>query len=934
MTAASRAQHLRRLGSAVTGSTRREMALRRSTAVLLRSGRFDRAFYEAQAGTRFRETSDAVRHYLTVGRYDDLSPHLLYDPTAHLTSSDSRHAARRSPFEAFLAAGQRAAARAHPSFDAAAHAAAHPGATRATGGAWAHFLDVVTDDTALPGRAGRAADGSAITWGALCSVLRAAARTAGEQRRVSEPDRLSDSWDTAAGRALVAQADAAGLPPPVPGEPLVSVVLPVRDRPAQVLEAIASVIAQTLQDWELLVVDDGSTDGTPDAVAVVADRDPRVRLIRAAAEGVCAARNRAAAQATGRFVAWLDSDTTWEPDFLRVAVSVMAARGLRAAHAVQEFVDAGGRQRFRAFDGDLTALEVGNFVDLNTLLVTRELLDRVGGFDPRLRRAVDYDLILRVASVVDLVLLPVLASVYRDDTTDTSRIGVRELQTWNYVVRQRRLVDFDALRQSADRRVDGRVSVLLAGRNQAGDVGRSVAAVLAEPGPATEVVVIDLASHVPQSLRTATLTLLDPQRVRVVRAAVNVNTGVGLNMALAASTGATVVLVGAGATPSGAQLHQLAARLDRGGPGEPGPVAGVAPLLVGPGGTVVTAGTAFAPGGSLPVPLLKGLLPADAERAAGAGGLLSVPAVSRDVVVTAARELLAVDGFDPLFVDGPDDVDLALRLARHTGAPFAVDTRVQVGTVTRAVHGAGAIAEQNRRLFMARWQPVLAAGLVPALGAALDVLPAAGFELLAFESVTAGPDAQVVSVEPVLRRRPDGGPSRWVVETTGLSADRAEQPRWRIDAAEFAAALRDAGQQAWVRSPGEPAAPYGTVDVVVTAVGRRPARPTPGVVNVLWLPDGVPTAGRQEAVGFDVVLGSDAATSSALVDAVVADAQRFVPFPAAVAGTPLPGVPTVLVSPLGGDTTMLGLPVDARPLVAEVDRIRGRRARGRGAGSW
>lgn len=906
------------------------LALVRSVGALVRSGRFDVEFYAAQAGREFPDAAAAARHYLTAGRYDDLSPHPLFDPTAWAGDARVRHAAPRAPFPAFLAAGPAGARRASALFDAAAHAATRPGPS-ARVGAWADFLDTATPDTPLPGPPGVAADGSTVTWGALRTVLLRAARTAGAQRRAAEPDRLAESWDTAAGAALAAEARAAGVPAPVPGRPLVTVVIPVRNRPHQVLQAIASVVGQTLADWEAVVVDDGSTDTTPDAVAAVAAAEPRVRLLRRPHEGVSAARNAAARTSAGRYVAWLDSDTVWEPDFLRVALSVMAARGLGASHAVQEFIAADGTRRFRAFDGDLVDLAVGNFVDLNTLVVTRDLLDRVGGFDPGLRRAVDYDLVLRIAAVERPVLLPVLASVYRDDTTDRTRIGVRELRTWNYVVRQRQLLDLPALRAGVPDRVRGRVSILVAARNQGPALERTVAAVLAEPGRDSEIVVVDLASHVPHTLRTAALELRGPGRVRVVRAPVNVNTGVGLNLALAASTGAVVAVVTAGARPSGAQLDTLVDLLDPAG----GPRAcAVAPLVVTAGGAVLSAGTAFAPGGSLPVPVLEGLLPADADRLSAArGGVVLVPAATREVVVLRAADMVAVDGFDPLFVDGPDDADLLLRIAARTGEPVRVATGVPVVADRRAPQTPGEVASGNRRTFLARWTASLAGGALPALGAGLDSWADAGLELVGFAAV---PDTtgDVAAHVPVLRLPAGPRPLRWVVDTSGLLPDRPEQDRWRADAAELAASLRDVGQDSAVRAPGSPETPTGTVDVVVAGAGRRPARPTPGVVNVLWLPDGVPVAGAQDAVGFDIVLAADTAAASELAVAAADDAVRFVPFPAAVAGTPPPGVPVVLTSPLGGADTVPGLPPDARPLVAEVARIRAGRTRATGTGSW
>lgn len=89
-------------------------------------------------------------------------------------------------------------------------------------------------------------------------------------------------------------------------EPLVSVIIPTFNRRAMVAEAVASVQAQTMGAWECLVVDDGSTDGTAEAIEAVADE--RVHLLRQENRGVAAARNRGIATSRAPLVAFLDSD--------------------------------------------------------------------------------------------------------------------------------------------------------------------------------------------------------------------------------------------------------------------------------------------------------------------------------------------------------------------------------------------------------------------------------------------------------------------------------------------------------------------------------------------------------------------------------------------------------------------------------------------------
>ena len=105
-------------------------------------------------------------------------------------------------------------------------------------------------------------------------------------------------------------------------QPIVSIVLPTYNRADVIGRAIASVRAQTLADWELLIVDDGSTDGTPD---VVAGLDDRIHLLRQDNAGTYVARNNGLARARGRYITFLDSDDEWLPHFLELTVGFLRA---------------------------------------------------------------------------------------------------------------------------------------------------------------------------------------------------------------------------------------------------------------------------------------------------------------------------------------------------------------------------------------------------------------------------------------------------------------------------------------------------------------------------------------------------------------------------------------------------------------------------------
>ncbi|TWV47006.1 glycosyltransferase family 2 protein, partial [Streptomyces misionensis] len=108
------------------------------------------------------------------------------------------------------------------------------------------------------------------------------------------------------------------------GTPRVSVVCPTYNRSRAITRTIDSVRAQTVGDWELLVVSDGCDDDTEDWVARAAAEDPRVRLLRVARTGhPSGPRNAGLAAARGAYIAYLDHDDTWHPHHLRVALGLL-----------------------------------------------------------------------------------------------------------------------------------------------------------------------------------------------------------------------------------------------------------------------------------------------------------------------------------------------------------------------------------------------------------------------------------------------------------------------------------------------------------------------------------------------------------------------------------------------------------------------------------
>lgn len=230
--------------------------------------------------------------------------------------------------------------------------------------------------------------------------------------------------------------------------PLVSVIIPAYNAEAFVGRTLASLRAQTFADFEAIVVDDGSKDATAEIVQGVADADPRIRLIRQANAGVAAARNRALAEARGLYVANLDSDDLWRPQFLERTVAALAAAGEDAVFAFARtlWIDEDDRlfpqgqlhlPRHVDYRELLTRNPVGNGSAM--LMRTREVR-AVGGYDAGLVRdfgqTEDWQLLLQLSWRGQVVAVDEPLVLYRIVPSSSSHALERSARAAMEVIRR------------------------------------------------------------------------------------------------------------------------------------------------------------------------------------------------------------------------------------------------------------------------------------------------------------------------------------------------------------------------------------------------------------------------------------------------------------------------------------------------------------------
>ncbi len=190
----------------------------------------------------------------------------------------------------------------------------------------------------------------------------------------------------------------------MPKKPLVSVVIPVFNGSSFVARAVDSVLAQTCKDFEIIIVDDGSTDDTQAVLAQFANQ-PNMTCLYQENAGPAQARNSGIKSASGEYIAFLDCDDIWFPEKMEQQLAILRRNtkpGL--VHANYEVIDPRGRVIKRARAGRSceplhVAFTGGQAPTLSAVIVRRVLLEQVGGFDPNLFVSEDSDLGIRLHDV-------------------------------------------------------------------------------------------------------------------------------------------------------------------------------------------------------------------------------------------------------------------------------------------------------------------------------------------------------------------------------------------------------------------------------------------------------------------------------------------------------------------------------------------------------
>lgn len=793
---------------------------------ILASRIFDTEWYEVQADAEFPTAAEAVGDYLSRGRRAGLTPHPLFDPT-FVFPKDWR-TSKTDPLLKYI---------------------------RNVDDAWTKPTSAVFDPALLDERLPES------DFGPLASfVLNRGAEYPLPHERVdgnpaptltrvrADLVRASRDWH-AREQALVPSRGSAEAPREEESlaelraafdagddRPLVSIVLPTWNRAASIRASIESVKNQSYDRWELIVADDGSVDDTELIVASESSRDARVHYLKLDHRGVSAARNSALAAATGDYVAFLDSDKAWDPEFLHTLIAHLVGTGTDAAYSVTA-VSFGPRTVHHTVPATRESLLASNSVDQTALVVSRSVLDRTGGFDESLRRAVDYDLILSLTEITDLHLVPFVGVRYTEDDQDPNRISESQSVAWNFHVRDKH----KWRRFEEPELTPGRVTVVVDGIASGRELRNVLAGLTAWVDGADHEIIVIAESHdwaLVRSLEAVT-SASGTAAVRFVYSLAGGSLPLSVNEAMRRATGEFLFLMSGGHRPLDGSLTDLLDEL------RTSEAEALHPVVLDGTRLIHDAGVVFPDGSTDPVPFLRGLprdWPEWKER------FVETPAAPWPLLMRTASAL-SVRGMNTKLRKLWADLDFSRRLSAER--PILLDTHTAFQLLRANTYAKTADAAADVRMFHEEWSGRSEDSRALLDAAGVDV------EFAGFDSVSAEKNPALWPVAHV-RPRPltsvkEGVPRlRWAIKTAAPAHEGAASWGDYHFGQSLASALRELGQSAVVDyGPNAARESAHLDDVVLNLRGLESfALPTEST-KLLWVISHPDDVAAREIVGYD-----------------------------------------------------------------------------------
>ncbi len=314
-----------------------------------------------------------------------------------------------------------------------------------------------------------------------------------------------------------------------PELPFVSVIMPAYNRRDIIKKAVNSVLAQTYTNFELIIVDDGSTDGTGSILRAL--RNEKIVVItHEENKGVASARNTGLKYSVGDIITYLDSDNLWEKEYLETLVGafykIEDADALYSGQMLyKDFGDNPYAVRFASYNKPL--LHNKNYIDMSCFAHKKEVSDVVGNFDENLSRFVDWDYILRISNNCKMYSVPFLLSRCYENNSN-NRLSNVEIDYHEYASK---IVEKNKYTPKPYKELERKVSVVIPSYESLNEITNCINAILSfNYGDMVDIVVVDNDSE--QEVKDYLLGLEKDGKIKLILNEVNYGFTYGVNQGI------------------------------------------------------------------------------------------------------------------------------------------------------------------------------------------------------------------------------------------------------------------------------------------------------------------------------------------------------------------------------------------------------------------
>ena len=671
---------------------------------------------------------------------------------------------------------------------------------------------------------------TAIRWGDFCKAIEESCMSQRESREINACAPNEQNCFETDTRAELSKSDRIGCPEV---SPLVSIILEISEDLDRGEESLLSLVMQTYQNLEILLI--GEEKNSKKLMEKYSTNASKKIFRIGTTSGTINRRNEAIRVSHGSYLLFAKDGLKWEADYIAGMASV--ASETKSDFIYSDFtMENGASSEAVVGKREIHQLRYGNFIHLGSALIRKDLILAVGGFDSGIRFVQDYDLILRLVRncVPRKVDLPGAINVDNREFLGktASKLGLFELAK----IQGNALVNWKQVPEGAS----GRVSIIIPMYEKWLMTRRAVEAVLRTSADYDlEIIIIDNGSKFQESWKLRSWFAGDP-RVTIVRLPKNMNFSAGCNFGASQSSGEFLFFLNNDTEVQGDWLGSLVDTLQ-----EPN-VLGVQPLLLFPDDSIQSAGTVFPSENSVPTAFLSHLSPEYARQVRG----MWFRAVTGAALLVRRRDFFEVEGFDPQFINGMEDVDLCLRLSlKREGGAFRVEPESRVTHYESKSEGRFNNVVGNRLLFLQRW------------GESIQDNEKENYETVGLQVTHVSPDGLEIAGPRVhLARSKECEKMRWGIKYASTGGAPGEKWGDTPFVNSLSAELEQLGFSiSTYRHGANNDSIHALDDVNLVIRGLDRVSPIPGQVNILWVISHPEKVSPAEIAGFDLVFSASPA---------------------------------------------------------------------------